>query len=324
MSQNAAPAKLIRKDQSDEDVQDWLKELRQKAYLQPKSNFTVAAVFRVQVGDKEYFVGGANVENQVMSVGSCAEESAMSIIATAFGDKARITEGWVLGAPDGAKKGDAGADEPCTPCGECRQRLAHFADEEVKIHSLSLDGTKLESSVGELLPHAFSVASLPSDILHKSKADAPEEPRDIVKNEKSEIKPKIYDCKMKGWANKLSSDAQMKGIDRVAIVKLTNGASVAGVSIENAAYPSSTSAMQSAVSNAIMAYGPEIKIESAFSYVNDRNASKQAGDSKSHVARTQGAGKANNDMSHYDTQILSEHATPKLSLQLMGSGGRTA
>ena len=46
----------------------------------------------------------------------------------------------------------------CTPCGGCRQRLAEFAGPDLPIHICSPDGLRRTLTLGELLPHTFSLS----------------------------------------------------------------------------------------------------------------------------------------------------------------------
>jgi cytidine deaminase len=112
---------------------------RAHAYA-PYSSFAVGAALRG--GDGRIF-SGANVENAAYPLGQCAEASAIGQMIAA-GER-RIAALVVIGG-----------DQPCPPCGGCRQRLAEFAGPEIPIHLCAPDGRLLRSvTLGELLPLAF-------------------------------------------------------------------------------------------------------------------------------------------------------------------------
>ena len=68
---------------------------------------------------------------------------------------------------DGYKKEDlvalaliADTDEPCSPCGACRQVISELFPEDAPIYMASLNGKEKETTVKELLPFAFSEKDL--------------------------------------------------------------------------------------------------------------------------------------------------------------------
>lgn len=111
----------------------------------PYSQFPVAAALRSESGRIH---AGVNVENVAYPQSQCAEASAIGVLA-ASGDRA-ITEVLVL----------AGGERLIAPCGGCRQRLAEFAVADTQVHLCHPDGRHLATSMGELLPHAFTPAHL--------------------------------------------------------------------------------------------------------------------------------------------------------------------
>jgi len=112
---------------------------RANAYA-PYSSFPVGAALR---GAGGRVFGGANVENAAYPQSQCAEASAIGQMIEA-GER-RIAALVVIGG-----------DQPCPPCGGCRQRLAEFAGPELPIHLCAPDGTLLQSlTLGALLPLAF-------------------------------------------------------------------------------------------------------------------------------------------------------------------------
>lgn len=119
--------------------------VRQHAYA-PYSHFQVGAALLTSEGD---VIGGCNVENISYGLTNCAERTAI-FAAHAAGQ---------LGAPHEGPRIVAIAivaesSEPPTPCGACRQVLAEFG-RDCTIICANLRGDTLETTLGELLPHAF-------------------------------------------------------------------------------------------------------------------------------------------------------------------------
>ncbi|MFZ5608806.1 MAG: cytidine deaminase [Pseudomonadota bacterium] len=112
----------------------------------PYSRHQVAAVVR---GASGALYAGCNVENAAFPLGNCAEASAIAAMVTA-GEK-RIIEALIMG-PVGA---------PCMPCGGCRQRLAEFADAAIPVHIADPDRVLRSTTLGALLPEAFSLRPPP-------------------------------------------------------------------------------------------------------------------------------------------------------------------
>jgi cytidine deaminase len=118
---------------------------RQSAYA-PYSGFPVGAALTTPDGTVYW---GCNVENAAYPAGTCAEAGA--IAAMAAGGGRRIRDIVVLGP----------GDEPCFPCGACRQRIREFADADSRIHvrgaaDQPADGYRLD----DLLPRSFGPDSL--------------------------------------------------------------------------------------------------------------------------------------------------------------------
>ena len=246
-------------EQSEAQIIDWLKDLRGKPF-NGLSNFDVTAVFKIRAGGKTYYAAGVNIENRQQGLGTCAEEGAMAAITTAFGGKAEITEGWVMGAPRNAAHGH----DVCTPCGECRQRIAHFASSDTPIHMVTLDGVVTDTMTREqLIPKAFSFRDLPQSdhVTDTAALDALPLASRITRTA-PQTQAQLFD-----WISALRSDAKTTGEHNAVIVKLENGAYVAGTSIENAAYPAGTSATQSAVAIANALYGKQ-KVLDVFGYTS--------------------------------------------------------
>ena len=116
------------------------RDLRHRAYA-PYSGFHVGAVL-VTASGRSY--DGVNVENAAYGLTRCAEQSAVQAMVTA-GDTGPIVAVAIVG--DG--------EDPCTPCGACRQVLLEFGPHATVV--MSGDGGRpLRSTTTELLPHSFS------------------------------------------------------------------------------------------------------------------------------------------------------------------------
>ena len=60
-----------------------------------------------------------------------------------------LTELYILGP----------TDQPCAPCGDCRQRIVEFAAPGCRVHLVGASGKRLRSySVDQLLPRRFHPA----------------------------------------------------------------------------------------------------------------------------------------------------------------------
>jgi cytidine deaminase len=113
--------------------------VRQRAYA-PYSHFRVGAV--VVTADGQVFEG-VNVENASYRMTTCAEQSAIATMATA-GVRSPIVAVAVVG--DG--------EDPCTPCGACRQTIFEFGP-EATVYASGDGGRPLVKRITELLPYGF-------------------------------------------------------------------------------------------------------------------------------------------------------------------------
>lgn len=116
-----------------------------RAYA-PYSRFRVGAALRAPDGSIH---PGANVENSSYPQGQCAETSAIGALVAAGARE--IVEVAVIGS----------GDEPCTPCGGCRQRLNELASPDTVVHLCAAGGARETATLGELLPRAFGPERLP-------------------------------------------------------------------------------------------------------------------------------------------------------------------
>lgn len=114
--------------------------VRENAYA-PYSKFKVGAAIRSASGQ---IFTGCNVENVAYPQGTCAEAGAIAAMCAA--GETEITEIAVV----------ADSPVPITPCGGCRQKLSEFARPEVVVTMAGLKGDGVTSSIGELLPGAFT------------------------------------------------------------------------------------------------------------------------------------------------------------------------
>lgn len=124
-------------------------EARENAYV-PYSRWAVGAALLAEDGT---VIPGCNVENAAYGPTNCAERTAL-FSAVAQG-KRRFTAIAVAGGPQGRMPSSF-----CPPCGVCRQALAEFCGPEFEI-LLVQSGERTElHTLGELLPLAFTPASL--------------------------------------------------------------------------------------------------------------------------------------------------------------------
>ena len=122
------------------------KEARELSYS-PYSHFAVGAA--VLTKDGKVFKG-ANIENSSYPLCMCAERNALY--------NAYL---------NGYKKEDlvalalcAATDEPCSPCGACRQVISELFPEDAPIYMSNLKGDEKTTTALELLPFAFSPKDL--------------------------------------------------------------------------------------------------------------------------------------------------------------------
>ena len=118
-------------------------ESRDKAYA-PYSGYAVGAALLTENG--EIFTG-VNIENAAYPTGTCAERVA---VFKAVSEGEREFEAIVVASSNGG-----------TPCGSCRQVLSEFGlDTEIII--VDGEGNSVqETTVGEILPGAFTSKDLP-------------------------------------------------------------------------------------------------------------------------------------------------------------------
>jgi len=114
------------------------KKYRESAYA-PYSNFKVGAAVQTKSGK---VFGGCNVENASYPVGCCAERTA---ICKAVSEGERDLEAIAIVAD---------TEDPCAPCGMCRQFIAEFGIP--RIFMANMKGAVKVVTLDELLPFSFS------------------------------------------------------------------------------------------------------------------------------------------------------------------------
>ncbi len=112
---------------------------RRRAHA-PYSGFRVGAA--VLTGDAVH--AGANVENASYGLTLCAERVA---VGAAVASGARRLDAVAIAS---------GTAEPTPPCGACLQTLAEFAGPTLPVVLLGARGVRVETTLGALLPRAFS------------------------------------------------------------------------------------------------------------------------------------------------------------------------
>jgi cytidine deaminase len=118
-------------------------QARQRAYA-PYSKFSVGAALMCEDGS---IVAGTNVENASYGLTVCAERNAIGQLVLL--NKKPIAVAIVTAT-----------DKPTPPCGACRQVLAEHATATTPVRCRTVAGQELRSTIGELLPHAFTKAWL--------------------------------------------------------------------------------------------------------------------------------------------------------------------
>lgn len=127
-----------------DDLLTEARRVRENAYA-PYSGFKVGAAIRSQSGAVHV---GCNVENVAYPQGSCAEAGAVAAMVAA--GENRIVELAVI----------ADSPTPVPPCGGCRQKIAEFADGDVKVTLATIGGATSQTRVEALLPGAFATSHM--------------------------------------------------------------------------------------------------------------------------------------------------------------------
>src|SRR5580692_5331170 len=107
----------------------------------PYSHFRVGAALLLEDGA---VVTGCNVENCSYRLTSCAEQGAIARAVAEHGPEIRVMAVAVANLNDAASM----------PCGACRQTLSEFGEDGMVVLYPGESGP-METTLGELLPHAF-------------------------------------------------------------------------------------------------------------------------------------------------------------------------
>ena len=117
-------------------------EARNLSYS-PYSKFKVGAALLCKDGK---VFKGANVENSSYPLCMCAERNALySAMMNGYKKEDFVALGIA-----------AETDEPCSPCGACRQVISELFPRDGAIVLRNLKGDLKETNIDELLPFAFS------------------------------------------------------------------------------------------------------------------------------------------------------------------------
>lgn len=251
------------KNLTEQDIHDWLIQLREYSYV-PASGYAVASVIKTERAGRVFYFGGVNAENGEYNLSTHGEDGAVAAMVTALGPEAVISEGWVMGAPAGLTKD---SDDPYALmhgqcCGRCRQRIAGFAAPDTLIHSVPLRGKIQSKTMGEMLPDSFSFADFKAQVVPPVKngnhvdIDTKTIANRLCRQEPQDEKA-LWD-----WLQELHGVSRASGVEQSVVLQLDNGAYVAGVTIEDAAF-TGLSAVQTALAQATARFSG-FKIKTAF------------------------------------------------------------
>ncbi|MBP2097827.1 cytidine deaminase [Enterococcus rivorum] len=122
---------------------EWLETAEtalEKAYV-PYSKFPVGACLVTDTGE---MYQGVNIENASYGLTNCAERTAF-FKAVSEGNR-NFQHLVIIG----------NTPEPISPCGACRQVMAEFCEPTMPVTLVGKNGVTMETTVGELLPYAFT------------------------------------------------------------------------------------------------------------------------------------------------------------------------
>ncbi len=129
---------------TDQELAKLAYDMLERAYV-PYSKFPVGAALLCRDGT---VFTGCNVENAAYGSTVCAERTAL-LKAVSEGYRDDFVKLAVVGR----------SEEPCWPCGACRQMLSEFAP-ELELVVGDGAGKLVKTTLAELLPHSFGPKSL--------------------------------------------------------------------------------------------------------------------------------------------------------------------
>ncbi|HEM3695870.1 TPA: cytidine deaminase [Streptococcus suis] len=122
------------------DLIDLSVEVSKNAYV-PYSRFPIGAVLVAK--DGQVFTG-VNIENASYGLTNCGERTAIfKAVSEGVTDFSELV---VYGE----------TEKPVSPCGACRQVMAEFFEQDLKVTLVAKDKSTVEMTVGELLPYSFT------------------------------------------------------------------------------------------------------------------------------------------------------------------------
>lgn len=127
-----------------DDLYTEAKRIMALAYA-PYSKFMVGAAIRTTGGQ---IFSGCNIENASYGLTLCAESNAISHMICA--GEHDIQEVVIISS----------GDEPCAPCGACRQKIREFATSDTMIHMCNADGIAKSLNMEAVLPDSFGPSNL--------------------------------------------------------------------------------------------------------------------------------------------------------------------
>lgn len=125
---------------TDDQLIDYALKAKEKAYV-PYSKFRVGAALLTKTGE---VYTGCNVEIASFGATNCAERTAVWKAVSEAG-KMDIEKIAIV----------SDSEDYIYPCGICRQVLAEFADDEMKLICTRKNGDYKVMRFGDLLPNAF-------------------------------------------------------------------------------------------------------------------------------------------------------------------------
>ena len=131
-----------------EKLMDLAREAMSHAYA-PYSGFWVGAALLCADGT---VYQGCNIENAAYGDCVCAERNA--VFKAVYDGRRDFTAIAICGGREGE------IQEPCAPCGACRQVLREFCEDDLAIYLTDGSGNIETVTLADLLPRSFSKKNL--------------------------------------------------------------------------------------------------------------------------------------------------------------------